>query len=72
MIVGNTRKTNATEVDVDTTNFHGNLLSSDNTVQKCMDRVDDLIISTNEVANIDGGDASTEFFVSAIDGGGAA
>ena len=56
---------------LDVTRFNNNLSSSDNTVQKALDTLDDLILESSTLADIeeiDGGSSIT-IFQSSIDGG---
>ena len=60
-------------VTVDSAGFNGNLSPSDNNLQLCMEKLDDLVGGSGSggPCNIDGGIASTIYFALTINGGGA-
>lgn len=60
-------------VTVDSAGFNGNLSPSDNNLQLCMEKLDNLVSGPGGggPCNIDGGIASTVYFALTIDGGGA-
>ena len=59
------------QTSVDTTLFDNNLDAGDDTVQKCLNKLDD-VIGSGGFCNIDGGAAATIYgSVCNIDGGGA-
>ena len=60
-------------VSVDSSGFDGNLAPTDNNLQLCMEKLDNLVSGGpgGGPCNIDGGIASTVYFALTIDGGGA-
>jgi hypothetical protein len=63
---------NATQTPADTTNFNVNLSSADDTVQKALETLDNVVGSGGGACFIDGGRADEVYVTACIfDGGGA-